>query len=133
VTLTFDPIDPKIKSNGPRIITNHPTEFHAIRFNNFCVMRITRIQINKYTAIKTLPSHFQCEGNNINSNNNRNMKNIFLKTLYKKHNVHSVVNVYTVLYTWFLEENAKALIPVGDYTLTIHLFGGAKSKSWEDV
>jgi len=53
LTLTFDPIDPKIESNGPRIITNHPTKFHAILFNTFCVMRGTRIQINKYTAIKT--------------------------------------------------------------------------------
>jgi len=41
MTLTFDPIDPKIESNGPRIITNHPTKFHAIRFNTFWVMRIT--------------------------------------------------------------------------------------------
>jgi len=31
MTLTFDPIDPKIESNGPRIITNHPTKFHAIQ------------------------------------------------------------------------------------------------------
>ncbi|TNN53924.1 hypothetical protein EYF80_035901 [Liparis tanakae] len=29
MTLTFDPIDPKIESNGPRIITNHPTKFHV--------------------------------------------------------------------------------------------------------
>jgi len=47
MTLTFDPIDPKIESNGPWIITNHPTKFHAIRFNTFWLMRITRIQINK--------------------------------------------------------------------------------------
>jgi len=47
MTLTFDPIDPKIESNGPRIMTNHPTKFHAIRFNTFLVMRVTRIQINK--------------------------------------------------------------------------------------
>jgi len=52
MTLTFNPIDPKIESNGPRIINNHPTEFHAIRFNTFWVMRVTRIQI-----------HFECEGN----------------------------------------------------------------------
>jgi len=32
MTLIFDQIDPKIYSNGPRIITNHPTKFHAIRF-----------------------------------------------------------------------------------------------------
>jgi len=31
MTLTFDPIDPKIESNGPRMITNHPTKFHAIQ------------------------------------------------------------------------------------------------------
>jgi len=35
LTSTFDLIDPKIQSNGPRIITNHPTEFDAIRFNTF--------------------------------------------------------------------------------------------------
>jgi len=29
--MTFDPIDPKIESNGPRIITNHPTKFHSIQ------------------------------------------------------------------------------------------------------
>jgi len=46
MTLTFDPIDTKIESNGPRIITNHPTKFHAIRFNTFCIMSVTRIQIN---------------------------------------------------------------------------------------
>jgi len=53
MTLTFDPIDLKIESNGPRIITNHPTKFHAIQFHTFLVMRVTRIQINKYMAIKT--------------------------------------------------------------------------------
>jgi len=31
MTLTFDPTDPKIKSNGPRIITNHPTKCQAIQ------------------------------------------------------------------------------------------------------
>jgi len=65
LTLTFDPIDPKIESNGPRIITNHPTKFHAIRFKTVCVMRGTRIQINKWINTRrskhNLP-HFQCEG-----------------------------------------------------------------------
>jgi len=35
LTLMFNPIDPKIYSNGPRIISNHPTKFLAIRFNIF--------------------------------------------------------------------------------------------------
>jgi len=65
MALTFDPIDPKIESNGPRII-NHPTKFHAIRFNTFWLMRIThkhaRIQINTQRSKHYLP-HFQCEGN----------------------------------------------------------------------
>jgi len=35
MTLTFEPIDPKIELNDPRITTKHPTKFHAIRFNTF--------------------------------------------------------------------------------------------------
>jgi len=43
LTLTFDPIDPKIKSNGPRIITNHPTKFHANQedFDLFMTLTLT--------------------------------------------------------------------------------------------
>jgi len=64
LTLTFDPIDPKIESNGPRIITNHPTKCHAIRFNTFWLMRITRTHTNTRRSKHNLP-HFQCEGNDL--------------------------------------------------------------------
>jgi len=41
MTLTFGPIDPKIESNGPRIITNHPTKFHAIQEDVDLFMTLT--------------------------------------------------------------------------------------------
>jgi len=86
MTLTFDPIDPKIESDGPRIITNHPTKCHAIRFNTFCVMRVKRIQIHKYINTRRSKhnlTHFQCEGNEKKTS---------------KHTVHKVVE-FTVLGT----------------------------------
>jgi len=44
LTLIFDPIDPKIESNGPRIITNHPTKLHVIQEDVDLFMTLTLTQ-----------------------------------------------------------------------------------------
>jgi len=41
LTLPVDPIDPKIESNGPRIITKHPTKFQAIQEDLDLFMTLT--------------------------------------------------------------------------------------------
>jgi len=41
MTLTFDLIDPKIESNGPRRMSNHPTKFHAIQEDFYLFMTLT--------------------------------------------------------------------------------------------